>query len=150
MAKPIELRPVNFGVRDWPLRAKKKSKSAVFSRKPQANTAESNENKNIAAIDFGTTHCSLAYTTESSDNIASLILNEVFPRVPTAILLYKEGFEISGNENKGIRCKVQAFGFNAQTQYQRIRLNDRSKYVYFERMKMRLQHDQVYTNILLH
>ena len=49
---------------------------------------------NVAAIDFGTTFCSLAYTTSTgtvepspAPKINTLQLNEYYGRVPTAILL---------------------------------------------------------------
>ena len=152
MAKPVELRPATFVQKDWPLRAEVKSKSSVFSDRPKTETVLSHaeSGKNIAAIDFGTTHCSLAYTTETNDSTVSLKLNEIFARVPTAILLVKEGEEIVGGEKFGVRCKVHAFGRDAQTQYQRIRADDRSKYIYFEKMKMFLQHDKVCRLSLCH
>ncbi len=148
-AKSVGLRPAKVDQKNWPLKAEIKAKSAIFTDNhlpgerpvPEGNAGS---NSNIAAIDFGTTHCSLAYTTENSDLIVSLKLNEIWPRVPTAILLYKQEEEISVSRGPlGIRCRVHAFGKDAQTQYQRIRAADRSKYIYFERMKMRLQHDKV-------
>ena len=145
MSKPVELRPAKFSEKDWPLKAEIKSKHSVFSKKPEGCSIVDDGNRlNVAAIDFGTTHCSLAYTTENSEAIVTLFLNEIFPRVPTAILLCKESDKVTTNgERLGINCKVHAFGRNAQAQYQRIRPGDRKKYIYFERMKMQLQHDQV-------
>lgn len=153
MEKPVDLlRPVAFKEHDWPLKAVRKSKKEVFPRgfpipevtaKPDADQM----NSNIAAIDFGTTHCSLAYTTEAGGTV-SLQLNEIFTRVPTAILLKKKDEVFINHQSRtgcsaGVYVHVHAFGKNAQSQYQRIRGSDRSNYIYFERMKMHLQHDQV-------
>ena len=146
-AKSVGLRPAKFDQKNWPLKADIKAKSAIFTDNHlPKDTAPGpvDRNSNIAAIDFGTTHCSLAYTTENSDLIVSLKLNEIWPRVPTAILLYKQEEEISVSRGPlGIRCRMHAFGKDAQRQYQRIKASNRSKYIYFERMKMRLQHDKV-------
>lgn len=76
----------------------------------------------IAAIDFGTTFCSLAYTTRGDSEINALSLNNVYKRVPIAILL-----------NKGVdKCRVVDFGYRAQDVYTRLRPNDRVNYIYFE------------------
>ena len=45
----------------------------------------------IAAIDFGTTFCSLAYTLSDDDKVNLIELNPHQQRVPTAILLRKQG-----------------------------------------------------------
>ena len=44
---------------------------------------------NVAAIDFGTTSVSLAYTTERDDKINTFFIDQIHERVPNAILLEK-------------------------------------------------------------
>ena len=123
----------------WPLRAKIKKKDAVSLNTHRAEATKRKINGNVAAIDFGSTYCSIAYTIEGTDDIYSLALNEYYPRVPTAILLYRE----KDDDDKRIGVSIKSFGYNAQENYQTIKAADRSKVIYFERMKMNLQHDQV-------
>ena len=123
----------------WPLRAKIKKKDAFSVTINRAEATKVKINGNIAAIDFGTTYCSIAYTTEDTDDINSLKLNEYHARVPTAILLYKG----KDADDKHIGVSVNSFGYFAQKNYQTIRASNRDKVLYFERMKMNLQHDQV-------
>ena len=129
----------------WPLDARRVKKSDIgYVSLPSSSIKRSIEKEtsaNIAAIDFGSTYCSVAYTTSAAgDDINSLRLNEVHSRVPTAILLKKE---VDGTTSVGVECRVDSFGLDAQYRYQRLRRNDRPNHIYFERMKMRLQHDQV-------
>ena len=87
---------------------------------------------NIAAIDFGTTNCSLAYT------IAGELINggpNLLPlhgetRVPTAILFRKNG-------------SVKAFGHTARKAYRNLEGEDRLQCAFFEQVKMDLQQDEV-------
>lgn len=140
-------------VRSWPLVARKESKkdvnyhSALAKTSLESHTAKGSaateSSGNIAAIDFGTTYCSIAYKTAASDEISSLKLNEVHGRVPTAILLKKENVVTSGSSAIGVECVVDSFGVNAQDRYQKLKSREKCDYLYFERMKMRLQHDQV-------
>ena len=78
----------------------------------------------IAAIDFGTTYCSVAYTLQDSDEIFKLPLDGPRTRVPNAILIKKE-------DNK-----VVGFGYLAQDKFSRLPKNEKKNYMYFERMKM--------------
>ena len=132
----------------WPLEARRVKKSDIdYVSLPSSSIKRSIEREtsaNIAAIDFGSTYCSVAYTTSAAgDDINSLRLNEVHSRVPTAILLKKQCEEVDGTTSVGVKCTVDSFGLDAQTRYQRLRRKDRPNHIYFERMKMRLQHDQV-------
>ena len=98
---------------------------------------------NIAAIDFGTTNCSVAYVTQS-DGVTSrnlgegsqrLPLNRTFYRVPTAILFTPDG-------------AVSAFGHDARAEYLNVADGDRSRWAYFEQIKMDLQHEEVCTHAI--
>ena len=91
---------------------------------------------NIAAIDFGTKNCSLAYVTGNDavrapgDGLNKLPLNGTNSRVPTAILL---------NEEK----EVQAFGHDARTCYANLEPRERENMYYFDGIKISLQRDKV-------
>ena len=88
----------------------------------------------IAAIDFGTTFVSLAYTTSGDDNVYTLKLHSTSERVPNAILLKR----VPGN-----KCVVEDFGSKAQASYCKIRTSEQQNYIYFERIKMLLERDEV-------
>ena len=113
---------------------------------------------NVAAIDFGTTFCSLAFRTVGAGTdhtgapiINTVKLNEVHSRVPTAILLKeKEGSDshlqnIDGEDPvaRSPVYEVKYFGYEAQDQHRKLRPADRPKCLYFERFKMSLQQDEV-------
>ena len=88
---------------------------------------------NIAAIDFGTTNCSVAYITVGSgaeEGPRRLPLNKTYYRVLTAILFKPDG-------------SIDSFGYDARTEYLNLDDEDRLNYAYFEQMKMNLQHDEV-------
>ena len=88
---------------------------------------------NIAAIDFGTTNCSVAYTTVGSgseEGPRRLPLNTTYHRVPTAILFNPDG-------------TINSFGYDARAEYLSLDDKDRLEYAYFEQIKMNLQHDKV-------
>ena len=96
---------------------------------------------NIAAIDFGTTNCSVAYVTQldgaksgslgdPGEGPQRLPLNRTFYRVPTAILFSPDG-------------AVSAFGHDARAEYLNVADGDRSRWAYFEQIKMDLQHEEV-------
>ena len=135
-------------VRGWPLVARKEKKEDLnyhFSptENPTITRNLSGSRSNVAAIDFGTTYCSIAYTTAAADETNSLKLDDYRTRVPTAILL-KKGTEISlDGSSVGVECIIDSFGYNAQDKYQKLKRRDNANYLYFERMKMRLQHDKV-------
>ena len=69
----------------------------------------------VAAIDFGTTYCSLAYALRGTTEILKMPLDGHHMRVPNAILIEKES------------NKVVAFGYRAQAQFSRLRKTDRNK-----------------------
>ena len=93
-------------------------------------------NGNIAAIDFGTTSVTLAYTTHGDNTVSSMILDEfkIDTRIPNSVLLQKEGNSF----------KVVSFGHNACNQYVKLRTRERESHVYFERIKILLKRDQVF------
>ena len=103
----------------------------------------------VAAIDFGTGFCSLAYTIANlkdaaPDTIANVRLsfNANSERVPTAILLLKNPDESN--------LKVAKFGSGALDEIIKMSSEDLEKHIYFECFKMNLFHEAVslynYTN----
>ena len=119
------------------------AESARMSYKPPLNKAVKIHTKadcrvfdgNIAAIDFGTTSVSLAYTTKGDDKVNTLVLDTETQstRIPNAILLRKNGKDMT----------VEAFGNIARTKFGSLRPSEYSQYVYFERIKMLLKREQV-------
>ena len=108
-------------------------------RMPRKYSQFRKQPKNIAAIDFGTKNCSLAYITENdkvefTQSVPKLPLNGMYLRVPTAILLNVQG-------------EVEAFGHDARTLYGNLEDSDRESYFFFEEIKMNLQRDQVYLQL---
>ena len=103
--------------------------------------------KYIAAIDFGTTFCALAFGTNSSHSaIRNLKLNEVFLRVPTAILLrQRNGSDsiVNGGLVHSPQYDVLHFGYHAQDEHKMMRKQDRAKSMYFKHFKMNLRKDGV-------
>ena len=120
----------------------------VRQRKPDYNPPLSRANKisradssfrvtdgNIAAIDFGTTSVSLAYTTKGYDKVNTFILNtEKGSRsVPHAVLLKKEGSKIA----------VAGFGNIAKSKFTSLRKGEHLEYIYFERIKILMRREKV-------
>ena len=106
----------------------------VAKRIPRKKSGFRVHSGNIAAIDFGTTNCSLAYITVGSlpeEGPVRLPLNETYYRVPTAILFKPDG-------------SIDSFGYDARSEYFDLDDEDRLKYAYFEQIKMNLQHDEVF------
>ena len=93
---------------------------------------------NIAAIDFGTTYCSLATVTGGEEFPSCIKLDGYRPRVSNAILLKKE--EVYPTS---VRCIVKEFGPRAQDVYTKLKADTVHEYLFFERIKMDLQHDPV-------
>ena len=89
---------------------------------------------NIAAIDFGTTNCSVAYTIVGSrpEGPQRLLLNDTHCHVPTAILFMPDG-------------SIHSFGYKARAMYLNLVDFMWLKCAYFEQIKMTLQHDEVLT-----
>ena len=92
----------------------------------------------LTTIDFGTTHCSVAYLLRPD---ASLKPSEVDPnvleldyngnkRVPSCILFNSNGEKI-------------AFGYEAREQYAALNRKLRPQHHYFEHVKKHLQHEEV-------
>ena len=105
----------------------------MAKRVPRTESGFRVQSENIAAIDFGTTNCSVAYTTIGSgpeEGPRRLPLNTTFYRVPTAILFKPDG-------------SIDSFGYDARTEYLNLDDEERLEYAYFEQIKMRLQHDEV-------
>ena len=86
--------------------------------------------KNVAAIDFGTTACSLAYSLQSSDQIKFVKLDNEDTRVSTAMLVNEEG-------------KIMCFGKKARRRYASLPQEKKDQCFYFSEFKMDLQHDKV-------
>ena len=91
---------------------------------------------NIAAIDFGTTSVSLAYTTKGDEKINTFLLDadEKSARVPNAFLLERD-------ENRKI--SVVAFGSNARNRFSAIKHSIAHDFIYFERIKMLMKRSKV-------
>ncbi len=106
----------------------------VAKRVPRSSANYRVSSKNVAAIDFGTTNCSVSYLTTTDDAKAGpqcLKLNGTHQRVPTAILFNQDG-------------KFVSFGHEARSDYLLgLDDGDRLKYYYFEEIKMSLQLDEV-------
>ena len=87
----------------------------------------------IAAIDFGTSSLSVAYTTPmDGDKTKILLLHKMHERIPNAIL-------INVHEEQ---CTVNSIGHRAQNMYSHTKKNT-TNYIYFERIKMLLKRDKV-------
>ena len=97
----------------------------------------------IAAIDFGTTFCSLAYTLPNEDLANFVELNPgQQPRVPTAILLWKpRRVWVSAGGTPGVM--IRHFGFEAQYRTTTLLDEDRPDHIYFDLVKMLLYNDKV-------
>lgn len=87
---------------------------------------------NIAAIDFGTTHCSVAYCMAGSNSVSLLPLdsNGNF-RVPSSILIDSD-------------FNIKAFGHHARKAYSALPTEKKKTHYYFKELKMQLQHDEVH------
>ena len=87
---------------------------------------------NIAAIDFGTSNCSLAYSTGGDDgvNLLTLSSQEGQVRVPTILLVNNRGEPVT-------------FGNRAIREYQTMEPDEQLKYHLFERIKLALGPSEV-------
>ena len=88
---------------------------------------------NVAAIDFGTTFCSLSYQVAGSGQRETLKINGTYDRVPTALLVKREGVQIN----------VVDIGYVAQTKYKNLLRRAYRDYLYFECFKMQLRNESV-------
>ena len=119
----------------WPLKAEQ-----IFSA--QIITPPSN----IAAIDFGTMYSSIVYKTEGDEAIDYLKLNAIYERVPTAILL--QVVDRPQDPYLPVKFTVKEYGMRALIEYTRLGERNRKNYIYFERIKMTLQRDEVNCSVL--
>ncbi|XP_019859620.1 PREDICTED: heat shock 70 kDa protein 12A-like [Amphimedon queenslandica] len=86
----------------------------------------------IAAIDFGTSSLSVAYTTPTDGQVKLVPLHSTYERVPNAILIFKD------KENQ--QCgEVTGIGYKAQSIYSTKK--ETQNYIYFERIKTLLERD---------
>ena len=104
----------------------------MAKRVPRTESSFRKDTENIAAIDFGTTNCSVAHTTgrNKQEGPLRLTLNTAYYRVPTAILFKPDG-------------SIDSFGHDARAEYLNLDDDERLEYAYFEQIKMTLQHDKV-------
>ena len=108
------------------------------------DSAFTSTTRNIAAIDFGTRNCSIAYCTAKDEEITLLKLSsqEGQIRVPTILLVNDEGQPIK-------------FGNRALREYGNLDPDEQMKHHLFERIKLALGPKEVCTlyqrksNILL-
>lgn len=113
---------------------------SVAKRVSRTNEGWRQPSPNIAAIDFGTTNCSLAYVLPGkmpAHGPNMLPFHGTVYRVPTAILFNKDG-------------SVKAFGATARKKYRSLQGEELLEHAYFEQIKMNLQHDEVRTYYLLY
>ena len=87
---------------------------------------------NVAAIDFGTTFCSLSYQVAGYDR-ENLMISDTRDRVPTALLV----------KRKGVQIYVIEIGYAAQKKYKNIPISAYKDYLYFECFKMQLRDESV-------
>ena len=105
----------------------------VAQRVPRKDAGCRQPSDNIAAIDFGTTNCSVAYILPGEmdeQGPTKLAFEGTFYRVPTAVLFNKDGI-------------VDSFGTEAREDYCNLEDRERLERAYFEQIKMDLQHDEV-------
>ena len=102
--------------------------------KVERSANQEKRSDHIAAIDFGTSSLSLAYTTPFHDKVKTLQLHKTYERVPNAILL---------EVDKDNQCTVKDIGHEAQTAYSKLRAKNTKEHIYFERVKNVLKRDKV-------
>ena len=111
----------------------------VAERVPRKDAGCRPPSNYIAAIDFGTTNCSVAYILPGDlgeQGPVMLPFDGTIYRVPTAILFNTDG-------------TVDSFGIIARKAYRNLDDEERLECAYFEHIKMDLQHDEVYILILI-
>ena len=162
--RTIEIDPVEllFGLLmsnkgDW-YKADRVSRAELQQKYPDASRFSKTDG-NIAAIDFGTTFCSLAFATVGNPDLVdtrsmeinTVRLNGYYTRVPTVILLRESESKSSAAScdndlpvSRTCDYEVVSFGYDAMTQLCSLKSTQRSKYLYFERFKMTLQQDEVH------
>ena len=104
---------------------------------PRTEAAYRVTNGNIAAIDFGTSSISLAYTTKGDANVSMISFESSKKQLRSLnIILCKK----ETSENK---ITVAALGDQAANLYEKLKKDEYSEYIYFERIKMLMRRDQV-------
>ena len=98
--------------------------------KKEVRESRSRNSGNIAAIDFGTSSCSVAYWMKGDTSVHLLTLGSDDVRVPTAILMDSNG-------------KVVEFGKNARRKFAQLTKEKKQHHYFFNDIKMILQHDKV-------
>ena len=103
----------------------------VAQRVPRKDARCNLASSYIAAIDFGTTNCSVAYIHPGENDQSPIMLPiDAAYRVPTAILFDSTGI-------------AKWLGSKARKNYRNLSDEQRLQWIYFEQIKMDLQHDQV-------
>lgn len=112
--------------------ARKTSNGCVAARRvPRTDARCRQPSVNVAAIDFGTTNCSLAYIIGSDSGEPELLnINGTERRVPTAVLFDEYGV-------------VESLGKIARDGCRNLRGKQLLSWAYFEQIKMELQRDEV-------
>ena len=131
------------------------SRTELQQRYPNASRFTKTDG-NIAAVHFGATFCSLAFALVGNPDlvdirsveISTVRLNGYYTRVPIAILLRQlESTNFSSCDDMPVsrtcNYEVVSFGYDAMTQLSSLKPSQRSKYLYFEQFKIRLQQDEV-------
>jgi hypothetical protein len=104
--------------------------------KEELRESRSRNSGNIAAIDFGTSSCSVAYWMKDDTKVRLLTLGSDDVRVPTAILMDSDG-------------KIVEFGKSARRKYAHLTKEKKQHHYFFNDIKMILQHDKVFKLKLL-
>ena len=106
------------------------------AEKIQKGTPVLQTSKCIAAIDFGTSSLSVAYTTPITRGDVKVVpLHSALERIPNSILIKKE--------QEGKQYRVVGIGNQAQSICNSIAKEEAKDFVYFERIKQLLKKDQV-------
>ena len=85
----------------------------------------------FAAIDFGTTFCSLTFSVSTDEEIQYLEINPGVDRVPTALLI----------KDEVDKCTVKEFGLTAQQEVVKLTHDEHKNHHYFEFFKMQLHQE---------
>lgn len=128
---------VAIGIAPKPIERKKHINGVglpVEQERKQLTNNGNHDRSNIAAIDFGTTSCSLAYCLKGDTTIHMLKLSAEDNRVPSTILVDPSG-------------TVTEFGKNARRKYAQLPSDQQQHYKLFSGVKMNLQHDKVHARI---
>ena len=151
-----------------PAPAKPLAKMPTVKRKEDSEVTSYN---NFAAIDFGTTYCSLAFKTAGDSGITVMRLDGTDRRVPNSLLLNvievdsvctmcnlkecknqekctadyaeQERQTAPRRSPKNFKYKVNSFGHLAQRNYQTLRKNKYESHIYFERVKLAVMQKEV-------